>query len=289
VSFVWGQPAELDRLKDLVNATLFTIGEKEVTLAAIAGLLGIFALTVVVNRLVGRFIDRHIFAYFTWDVGVRHAFLAVLKYVILFVGFTLGLEFIGVGLSALALFAGVIGIGIGFGLQNIASNFIAGLIILFERPIKKGDYVDLGGLEGRVERISARATTLHTTDNVSVIVPNSEFIGGRVVNLSHGDTRVRIHVPVGVAYGSDVPKVHKALREAAAGCKEVLEAPAPSVRMNAFGDSAVSFSLLVWIDDFGRKGDIVSALNHAIELKFREQGIEIPFPQTDVHIRTPGK
>jgi small-conductance mechanosensitive channel len=282
---VWGEVFQFDRISQIATVSLFMIGDKEISLVAIATFIGVLVLTAVVNRLVGRFLRQHIFTYFDWDEGIRHAVLAVVKYLILFSGIALGLEFIGIGLSALALFAGVIGIGIGFGLQNVASNFIAGLIILFERPIKKGDVVDAAGLEGRVEEIKARSTTLVTRDKVSVIVPNSEFIGKSVVNLSHGSPEIRLHVPVGVAYGTDVDLVVRVLKQVADSHADVLKNPAPSVRLTSFGDSALAFQLLVWTVNIDDKGKIVSDLNFGIHSAFKKHDIEIPFPQSDVHVR----
>jgi len=282
---VWGEVFQFERVSEIATLSLFMIGEKEISLLTVGTFIGVLALTVVVNRLIGRFLKQHIFTYFTWDEGVRHAVLAVVKYLILFSGIALGLELIGVGLSALALFAGVIGIGIGFGLQNVASNFIAGLIILFERPIKKGDFVDAAGLEGQVEEIKARSTTLVTRDRVSVIVPNSEFIGKSVVNLSHGSPEVRLHVPVGVAYGTDVQNVVAVLKGVAAAHPDVLPEPEPDVLLNSFGDSALNFELLAWTESVGKKGKIISDLNFAISAAFKQHGIEIPFPQQEVHVR----
>lgn len=283
-TWIWGVPFGWERLTEVMNFTLFAVGDREITLKSIASLMVVLALTGVVNRIVAYIIRRHVFEYFTWDDGVRHAILSILKYVILFMGIVLGLELVGIGLSAMALFAGVIGIGIGFGLQNIASNFISGLIILFERPIKKGDFVEAGGLEGRVEQISARATSVVTRDNVSVIVPNSEFIGQSVVNLSRGTNTVRLHVPIGVAYGSDPEEVKAVLLKVADENLDVLDDPAPEVQFREFADSSLNFELLVWSTQYERKQAIISGLNFAIFRAFKQRGIQIPFPQMDVHV-----
>jgi small-conductance mechanosensitive channel len=283
---VWGSLFGFDRIGEVFSVVLFTIGDREITLYAFASLGVVIAVTVLVNRLIGRFLEKQIFPYFTWDLGIHHAIQAVIKYLVLFGGFALGLEFVGIGFGALALFAGVIGIGIGFGLQNLASNFISGITILFERPIKKGDFVDAGGLEGRVEEIRTRATTLVTRDKVSVIVPNSEFIGGRVVNWSHGTENVRLHVPVGVAYGSDVKLVTELLQEVARKHPKVLARPGPEVWFMGFGDSSLNFELLIWTDDVEEKYQTISSLNYAIDAIFRDNQVTIPFPQRDLHIRS---
>ena len=283
---VWGSLFGFDRIGEVFSVVLFTIGDKEITLNAFAGLAVVIAMTVVVNRLIGRFLEKQIFPYFTWDLGIHHAIQAVVKYLVLFGGFALGLEFVGIGFGALALFAGVIGIGIGFGLQNLASNFISGITLLFERPIKKGDFVDAGGLEGRVEEIRTRATTLVTRDKVSVIVPNSEFIGERVVTWSHGTEDVRLHVPVGVAYGSNVKLVTDLLLQVARKHPRVIVVPSPEVWFMGFGDSSLDFELLIWPNDVEEKYQTISHLNYAIDRVFRENEVTIPFPQRDLHIRS---
>ncbi len=286
LTHVWGSLFGFERIGELFTMVLFTIGDKEITLLAFAGLLGVIAVTIGVNRVVVRFVRNHIFAYFTWDLGVQDAVAAVVKYLVLFAGIVLGLEFVGIGLGALALFAGVIGIGIGFGLQAIANNFISGFTLLFERPIKKGDFVDAGGLEGRVHQIRARATTVVTRDKVSVIIPNSEFVSGRVVNWSHGSENVRLHIPVGVAYGSDVQLVSRLLVEVGQEHHRVLKRPAPEVWFMGFGDSSLDFELLVWTRDVEMKYHTTSDLNFAIDRAFRENNVTIPFPQRDLHIRS---
>ncbi len=283
---VWGSLFGFQRIGEVFEKVLFTIGDKEITAWAFVGLLGVIALTVAINRMIVRFVRQHIFVYFTWDVGVQDAIAAVIKYIVLFSGFVMGLEFVGIGFGALALFAGVIGIGIGFGLQAIANNFISGFTLLFERPIKKGDFVDAGGMEGRVESIRARATTLVTRDQVSVIIPNSEFVSGRVVNWSHGTETVRLHVPVGVAYGSDVNLVTELLKEVGSKHPRVLGKPAPEVWFMGFGDSSLNFELLVWTHKVELKYHTVSEINYGIDAIFRERGVTIPFPQRDVHVKS---
>ena len=283
---VWGSLFGYERIGEVFEKVLFTIGEKEITAWAFVGLIGVIALTVAVNRLVVRFVRQHVFVYFTWDVGIQDAIAAVIKYVVLFSGFVMGLEFVGIGFGALALFAGVIGIGIGFGLQAIANNFISGFTLLFERPIKKGDFVDAGGMEGRVEAIRARATTLVTRDQVSVIIPNSEFVSGRVVNWSHGTENVRLHIPVGVAYGSDVKLVTKLLKEVGGEHPRVLNHPGPEVWFMGFGDSSLDFELLVWTRHVQQKYFTVSEINYGIDAIFRKRGVTIPFPQRDLHVKS---
>ena len=190
-------------------------------------------------------------------------------------------------LSALAVIVGGLGIGIGFGLQNVVSNFISGLIILAERPIALGHRIEVGSVAGQVTRINLRSTTVVTNDNITIIVPNSNFITNAVTNWSYGDPKVRMRLPVGVAYGSDVEKLRTLLLEVAAENAATLEEPAPAVRFLGFGDSALNFELAIWTIDMAQSPTrFRSELYFAIERKLREHKIEIPFPQRDLHLRS---
>jgi len=183
--------------------------------------------------------------------------------------------------------AGAVGIGVGFGLQNVVSNFIAGIIIMFERPIKIGDRIIVGGVEGNVVEIGARGTTVLNNDNIAVIVPNSKFITEDVINWKYNDDRVRFRIPVGVAYGSDARQVERVLLEVAAADADVMQDPAPAVRLMAFGDDGLLFELRAWSRSLvDQKGKLISQLNFAIYDRFRQEGIEFPFPQRDLHLRS---
>jgi small-conductance mechanosensitive channel len=176
-------------------------------------------------------------------------------------------------------------VGLGFGLQNVASNFVSGLIILFERPIKLGDRIEVGDVEGDVVEIRARSTTVVTNDNIAIIVPNSKFISENVVNWSYSDRTVRFAIHVGVAYRTDVRKVEKLLLEVADANPDVLREPKPGVRFMKFGDSALEFELRVWSSTLmHRRGKLTSDLNFAIYEKLSENDIVIPFPQHDLHV-----
>lgn len=202
-------------------------------------------------------------------------------------GLYIALKVVGIDLSSLALLAGAISVGIGFGLQNIIHNFVSGLIILAERPIAIGDRVEVDGVAGRVREINLRSTTVVTIDNISIIVPNSAFISSKVINWSHGDPKVRIRIPVGVAYGSDPEHVKQVLLRVAAEQPAVLRDPAPQVFFDSFGDSALNFELAVWTAEMvTAPRRFRSDLNFAIARALREEGIEIPFPQPDLHLRS---
>src|SRR5436189_3019582 len=221
------------------------------------------------------------------DRALQYAIAQIIANVVLVVGVLIVLENTGIHLGALAVFAGAVGVGVGFGLQNIASNFISGLVILAERPITIGDRVEVAGITGQVKQIRARSTVILTNDNIAMIVPNTKFIDSPVTNWTYGDPRVRFRVPVGVAYGSDVKKVSEALIAAGRSNPHVLDDPAPSVFLKEFGASSINFELVVWSSEMShRPSCFKSDLNFAIEEKLREAGIEIPNPQRDLHIRS---
>jgi small-conductance mechanosensitive channel len=220
------------------------------------------------------------------DRSLQYAIAQVVSNIVLVVGIFFVLENAGIHLAALTVFAGAVGVGVGFGLQNIASNFISGLVILAERPIAIGDRVEVAGIAGQVEHIRARSTIIRTNDNIMMIVPNTKFIDSPVTNWTYGDPRVRFRVPVGVAYGSDINKVRDALLAVAHENPHTLKEPAPTVFLDQFGDSSIDFKLMVWSSEMSaRPGRYRSDLNFAIAEKFREAGIEFPFPQRDVHLR----
>src|SRR5881296_1056390 len=221
------------------------------------------------------------------DRALQYAIAQIISNAVLVVGVLIVLENTGIHLGALAVFAGAVGVGVGFGLQNIASNFISGLVILAERPITIGDRIEVAGIAGQVEHIRARSTVIRTNDNIMMIVPNTKFIDSPVTNWTYGDRRVRFRIPVSVAYGSDIVKVRDTLLAVAGENRYTLKEPAPSVFLKKFGDNSIDFELVVWSSEMSaRPSRYRSDLNFAIEHKFREVGIELPFPQRDLHIRS---
>ena len=220
------------------------------------------------------------------DIGARQAIGSITRYLVLLIGLLIIMQTVGINLTTLNVIAGAVGIGIGFGLQNIASNFISGLIILFERPIKIGDRIEVGAIEGDVIEIGSRSTKVLTNDNITVIIPNSKFISENVVNWMYNGSKVRFRVPVSVAYGTDLRLVEELLLEVAKANPDVLKDPAPVVRLMGFSDDALRFELRPWSTTLvHRKGKLISSLNFAIYESFREHQIEIPSPQQDVYIR----
>ncbi len=223
------------------------------------------------------------------DAGARNAVATVTGYAGAAVAILVALGVAGVDLSNVAIIAGALSVGIGFGLQNIVNNFVSGLILLFERPIRKGDWIVVGSTEGYVQDISIRSTQIRTFDRADVIVPNSELIANQVTNWMLRDVKGRVKVAIGVAYGSDVQKVKKVLLELAERHPETIldgSVSRPWVLFMAFGDSALELELRFFVRNVDQRLSVLSDMNFAIERAFRENGIEIPFPQRDVHLRS---
>ncbi|MBK8327440.1 MAG: mechanosensitive ion channel [Moraxellaceae bacterium] len=281
-SFMW----------DLLSYPLGSIGSTSVTPLRLTGLLFIITLTwwlstLLENKLV-QFTHHH-----QTQTGNAHVygFIRLGRYIVWMISMMIGLNYLGFDLGSLAFIGGAFGIGIGLGLQNIFSNFASGIIILLERTLKQGDFIDLqSGVMGRVSEIGMRYTRVTTTDNVDVIVPNSEFTTGRVINWTMNNDTRRIHVPFGVAYGVDKNKVKEAGLAAAAQLTGIIniKGKEPDVWLVRFGDSSLDFELVVWLD---RNLSVTPQITQAkllwlIESELRERGLEIPFPQRDLHIRS---
>lgn len=274
---------------ELYRQPLFTLSKTPVSLETLFQFAVMIVLVLLLARFVRRILLKRVLARSKLDGGVQEAIARIIGYIVLALGFVIGLSTMGIDLTSLTVLAGALGVGIGFGLQNIISNFVSGLIILSERPIQVGHRIEVGNTAGRVVHIGARSSTIITNDNIAIIVPNSEFISGRVTNWSYGgDRSVRFKLPVGVSYGSDPRKVEKLLLEVAAEIEDVLKDPAPAVVFKGFGDSSLDFELRVWTDSMpDRPSAFKSPLYFAIWDKFKKAGVEIPFPQRDLHLKEP--
>ena len=242
--------------------------------------------SAVFSRLFIRFVRRRIFVHYNIKEGVQESISRIIHYVFIILGVIIAFDHLGIDMTTLAALGAVLMVGIGFGLQNITSNFISGLIIMFERPIQVGDFVEVKGVLGMVTAIKARSTTVNTIDNISIIVPNSQFISESLTNWSYKDPRTRLHIQVGVSYGSDVELVRGTLLEVGSTQSDVLKDPEPRVLFREFGESSLNFDLLVWTEKPLNQYIIRSDLNFAIVKAFRRKGIEIPFPQQDLHVRS---
>jgi small-conductance mechanosensitive channel len=249
-------------------------------------LVGLLMVVFWISSRTKRFLFTRFLAQSGLDRSLQYAISQLIANVVLIVGIFIVLENTGIHLGALTVFAGAVGVGVGFGLQNIASNFISGLVILAERPITIGDRVEVAGVAGQVQQIRARSTVILTNDNIAMIVPNTKFIDSPVTNWTYSDPRVRFRVPIGVAYGSDVNKVRDALIAAAQEHPSTLNDPPPTAYLEKFGDSSIDFELVAWSMEMShRPRRYKSDLNFLVERHLREAGIEIPNPQRDLHIR----
>ena len=270
-----------------LNYNLFALGEAKITPLSIIYLILLTVLLFYLTNRLRSFLVENALKHTNLDLGARQAVGTILRYVLLFLGLLIILQTVGINLTTLNVVAGAVGIGVGFGLQNIASNFISGLIILMERPVKVGDRVEVNDVNGQVINIGARSTIIRTNDDIAIIVPNSKFISENVVNWSYNDRRVRFHVPIGVAYDSDVELVKRLLLKVARENRDVLDTPPPSVRLLKFDDSALYMELWVWSESkVQSKAALFSDLNFAILDEFRANDVEIPFPQRDLHLRS---
>jgi len=277
----------VDVLLSFWGKIVFTLGQAEFTIGLLVSVLVITFLLFFVSAKLKILLVRRIFPRYNIDIGVGESIATIIRYSIITIGFIIIIQATGINLSTLGLLIGALGIGIGFGLQNITNNFISGIIILFERPVKVGDRIEVNNVTGNIVRISVRATTIVTNDNISIIVPNSELINSVVINWSLENRNVRFNFPVGVAHKEDPQKIKKLLTEVALENKGVLKDPSPDVLFDEFGDSRLVFTLRVWSAEFSDRPKVLkSQLYYSIFEKFREHGVEIPFPQRDLHIKS---
>ena len=275
-----------------INTPWVTIGKTQITLASVTGLVVILLFVWWFSAMVEKTLRRvamHGRSHQT--SSTVYAYTRLVRYLVWIVGTLLGLSYLGFDMASLAFLGGAIGVGIGFGLQNIFSNFISGIIILVEKTLKIGDFVDLqSGVRGTVVEIAMLYTRITTNDSVDVLVPNSEFINARVTNWTFGERNRRIRVKFGVAYGSDKNAVREAGLAAARSVAGLMidEQHPADVRLVNFGDSSLDFELMAWVgpEAITRPGGTNARLLWALEDELTRRGIEIPFPQRDLHIRS---
>src|SRR5262245_43622107 len=257
-----------------------------ITLGSLLLLILLFGLVILVERVLRRQFITRLLRRTHLEPALQFTLGRIIGYCLLALGFYVSFQTVGINLSSLAVLAGAVGVGLGFGLQNIISNFVSGLIILAERPIAIGDRIEVGGVAGQVREISLRSTTVVTNDNIAIIVPNADFITHSVTNWSHGDPRVRFLIPFGVAYGTDLGKLKQLMLEVGEAHPHALKDPKPELFFSGFGDSSLHFELGVWTNDMVvAPRRFRSDLNFAIEAKLRENNIEIPFPQRELRFR----
>ena len=283
---VWGLADSVAQAWGRLLEFGFHWGETFVSVQMI--LLAVFVtyLSIVLSWILRALLEWEVFPRKGLDRGVRDSIKKLLHYSLVFVGLLLALSLAGIELRNFAVLAGAFGIGIGFGLQNIVNNFVSGIILLFERPIKVGDMVVIESEWGTVRKIGLRSTVVETIDQSEIIVPNSDLVSQKVTNWTLSSKMARVVLPVGVAYGSDLAKVLELLLAAAAGHEAVVRDPAPSAIFTAFGNSSIDFELRVWIGDISCRQVVRSELGQEVDRLFREAGVEIPFPQRDLHLRS---
>ncbi len=276
----------------ILGAELFSIGDAPVTAIGLIRVVIAVTLAVMASRAVRAALSRVTTRWPGMEHSSLYALGRVAHYTLLALGCVVGLATIGVDFTNLAVLLGALGVGIGFGLQDTVANFIAGLVILFERHLRVGDFIELeSGVAGEVREIRMRATRITTNDNIDILVPNSEFVRGRVVNWTLDEAYRRIHVPFGVAYGSNKETVRTAALEAAERTVHTLKGipgREPKVWLVRFGDSSLDFELVVWLTPLAVKKPSVVPADYLWELHsaFEQYGIEIPFPQQDLHVRS---
>ncbi len=279
--------AVLESVK-LTGATLDAESEvivPAVTLWSLTLVALLIAVTVVAARNLPALLELVVLARFPIDGGTRYAIVTLVRYVVIAGGVIWASHLIGIDWGRAQWIIAALGVGLGFGLQEIVANFVSGLIILFERPVRVGDVVTVGEISGTVSRIQIRATTITDWDNKEILVPNKAFITDRVINWTLSSPITRLLIPVGVAYGSDVVKAHDAIANAVRSVPAVLDDPAPSILLIGFGDSSLDFEVRAFVGQLAQRLPTTHDLHTAIESSLREAGIEIPFPQHDLWLR----
>jgi potassium-dependent mechanosensitive channel len=277
---------------DFLNTGVLTVGNTIVTVSGLIRVLVVLVIAWWVSKLIRIGLSRIALRWPGMNKASIYTIGRVFHYSVMVLGLMIGLSTLGIDLTNFALLLGALGVGLGFGLQSMVSNFISGLIILFEKSLKVGDFVELeSGVTGEVREINIRSTRITTNDNIDILVPNSEFVNGRVINWTLDEAYRRIHVPFGVAYGTDKENVRAAVLEAADRVPYTLKGVSgrePQVWFVRFGDSSLDFELVVWLvqEAVKRPGRVQAAYLWEIHTALYQHGIEIPFPQRDLHVRS---
>ena len=268
-----------------MGATL-ELGTVSIAAKAVVTSLVVAIATFILTGLTGFILDREVVPRLQLRPGAGYAIVTFTRWIIVIVGTVLTLAALGIDMAKITLLASAVGVGIGFGLQNVVNNFVSGLILIVERPVGVGDLIEVGPLTGEVKRIGIRSSVVRTFQGAEVIVPNAELVSKEVVNWTRSDRQRRYDIDVGVAYGSEPERVMRLLVDAAGDVPEIMKSPAPLAMFKGFGDNSLDFRLLAWVQTVDVGLQAQNALRIAILRRLDEAGIEIPFPQRDVHIRS---
>ena len=264
----------------------FTLGTQRISVGLILAAIGILYGAFFISWALQKLLTEQVLARRQADPGVRFSIARLVHYVVIFIGFLFALAALGLELTKITIIFGALGVGIGFGLQTIVNNFASGIIMLFERPVKVGDYIELNGQWAEVKKIGLRATVVQTFERSDIVVPNSNLISNQVINWTLSSRIVRLIIPVGVAYGSDIPLVLETLKACATSNPKLMKDPEPQVLFKSFGASSLDFELRIWIWNVDDRQVMNSELHQEIDRRFREANIEIAFPQSDLHLRS---
>jgi small-conductance mechanosensitive channel len=283
---IWGVYENLPEAVKGLLAKGFNLGSYRISVGLVIVSVGILYISFLVSQVVQKLLVDQVLTRRRIEIGVKVSIARLVHYVLIFIGFVVALLALGFEFTKLTIMLSALGVGIGFGLQNIVNNFVSGLILLFERPVRVGDYIELDGRWAEIKDIGLRATIVQTFDQADVIIPNADMVANQVINWTLTNRLVRLTIPVGVAYGSDISLVMETLSESAKDNSKVAKTPAPQVLYLNFGESALEFELRVWVLDADNWLIVSSELHQEIDRRFREAKIEIAFPQRDLHLRS---
>ncbi len=286
ILMIWGVYESLEGATKGVLALGFNLGAQRITVGLMVASAAVLYGSFLVSWIFQKVLMDKVLVRRQVEKGVRLSIGRLVHYFFIFAGFLLALATLGIEITKLTIMLSALGVGIGFGLQGVVNNFVSGLILLFERPVRVGDYIEIGGQWSEIKRMGLRSTIVQTFDNADVIIPNADLITNQVTNWTLSSRRVRLIIPVGVAYGSDVPLVVETLRACSKGNPLLAVTPEPQVLFLNFGESSLDFELRVWVLDVENRLNVKSELHQEIDRRFREANIEIAFPQRDLHLRS---
>jgi small-conductance mechanosensitive channel len=286
ILFIWGVYEDISGAIKGLLALGFNLGSQRISLGLVIISVGILYGSFLASSIVQKLLMDQVLARRRVEAGVQVSIARLVHYVLIFIGFVVALLALGFEFTKLTIILSALGVGIGFGLQGVVNNFVSGLILLFERPVRVGDFIEIGGKWAEIKNIGLRATIVQTFDQADVIIPNADLVTNQVVNWTLSNRLVRVVIPVGVAYGSDVALVMEKLLACARTNAKVAKTPQPQVLFLSFGESSLDFELRIWVPHAEERLTVKSELHQEIDRSFREAKIEIAFPQRDLHLRS---